>query len=114
MINRTDYNTSLPSSFHSPSSFRGAPTNFSEGATPRNKKEAGGRKGDHTIHGSDGIGSVPGRARRARTAFTIAGALVLVDGPLPFGDMAAATFLVAYGSYEIGKSIQIMTNELLR
>ena len=39
--------TSHPSSSSSPSLFRGAPTVLAEGATPRNKQEAGGRKGDH-------------------------------------------------------------------
>ena len=108
MISRVDY-TALPSSFHSPSSFRGAPTNSrSPGARASESNNSGGRKGDHTIHGADGIGSVPGRARRARTAFTIAGSLVLVDGPLPFGDMAAATVLIAYGSYEMWKSASII------
>ena len=41
-----EHGTSTPSSSPSPSSFRGAPTVLAEGATPRNKQEAGGRKGD--------------------------------------------------------------------
>ena len=114
MINRVDY-TALPSSFHSPSLFRGAPTHSrSPGARASESNNSGGRKGDHTIHGVDGLGSVPGRARRARTAFTIAGALCIADGPLPLGDLAAATVLVSYGAYEVGKSMQILVNELFR
>jgi len=42
-----EHGTSTPSSSPSPSLFRGAPTVLAEGATPRNKQEAGGRKGDH-------------------------------------------------------------------
>ena len=108
MISRVDY-TALPSSFHSPSSFRGAPTHSrSPGARASESNNSGGRKGDHTILGADGIGSVPGRAHRARTAFSIAGALILVDGPLPVGDIAAATLLIGYGSYEVLKSASIL------
>ena len=55
--------TSIPSSNYSPSSFRGAPTTMSEGATPRNKQGAGGRKGDHPSI-SD-LSTVPGRTRRS-------------------------------------------------
>jgi len=105
MIDRIDY-TSLPSSFHSPSLFRGAPTTMSEGATPRNKQVAGGRKGDHTR--VEQFSTVPGRARRARTAFTLAGTLILVDGPLPVGDAAAAAVLIGYGMYESVKTVQIL------
>lgn len=43
-----EHGTSLPSPLSSPSSFRGAPTTKSEGATPRNKQVAGGRKGEQT------------------------------------------------------------------
>lgn len=108
MISRVDY-TALPSSFHSPSSFRGAPTHSrSAGASAAESNNSGGRKGDHTILGADGIGSVPGRAHRARTAFTIAGTLCFVDGPLPAGDIAAAGLLIGYGSYEILKSASII------
>lgn len=106
MINRTDYSTSLPSSFLSPSLFRGAPTTMSEGATPRNKQGAGGRKGD--LPSISDLSTVPGRTRRARIAFTLAGSLILVDGPLPFGDAAAAAVLIGYGSYETVKSVQIL------
>ena len=44
-----EHGTSIPSSSPSPSLFRGAPTVLAEGATPRNKQEAGGRKGDRII-----------------------------------------------------------------
>ncbi len=108
MISRVDY-TALPSSFHSPSSFRGAPTHSrSAGASAAESNNSGGRKGDHTIHGVDGIGTVPGRARRARYAFTLAGSLVLVDGPLLVGDLAAAGVLIGYGTYEVFKSVSII------
>ena len=100
------HSTSPSSSSPSPSLFRGAPTIMSEGATPRNKQVAGGRKGDHTR--IEQISTVPGRARRARTAFTLAGALIMVDGPLPFGDAAAAAVLIGYGTYETVKSVQIL------
>jgi len=106
MINRTDFSTSLSSSFLSPSLFRGAPTTMSEGATPRNKQGAGGRKGDHTR--VEQFSTVPGRARRSRTAFTIAGTLIMVDGPLPIGDAAAAALLIGYGTYESVKTVQIL------
>ena len=107
MINRVDYYTSIPSSYSSPSLFRGAPTSSrSGGATAAESKNSGGRKGDHTnIHE---VSTVPGRARRARTAFSIAGSLVLVDGPLPFGDAAAAAILIGYGTYETVKTVQIL------
>ena len=105
MINRVDYYTSIPSSYYSPSSFRGAPTSSRSSAAE--SKNSGGRKGDHTnIHE---VSTVPGRARRARTAFSIAGSLVLVDGPLPFGDAAAAAILIGYGTYETVKTVQILT-----
>ena len=56
------------------------------------------------------VGSVPGRARRARMAFTIAGTLAMADGPLPIGDALAIGVLVGYGSYEIYKSSEIILN----
>jgi len=106
MISRVDY-TALPSSFHSPSSFRGAPTHSrSAGASAAESNNSGGRKGDHTsIHD---VATVPGRVHRARTAFTIAGTLCLVDGPLPAGDIAAAGLLIGYGTYEVLKSAAII------
>jgi hypothetical protein len=106
MISRVDY-TALPSSFHSPSLFRGAPTHSrSPGARASESNNSGGRKGDHTSIYD--VATVPGRVHRARTAFTIAGTLCLVDGPLPVGDIAAATLLIAYGSYEVFKSASII------
>ena len=106
MISRVDY-TALPSSFHSPSLFRGAPTHSrSPGARASESNNSGGRKGDHTSNHD--VFTVPGRAHRARTAFTIAGTLCLVDGPLPAGDIAAATLLIGYGSYEVLKSASII------
>jgi len=106
MISRVDY-TALPSSFHSPSLFRGAPTHSrSPGARASESNNSGGRKGDHTsIHD---VSTVPGRSHRARTAFTIAGSLILVDGPLPAGDIAAAGLLIGYGTYEVFKSVSIL------
>jgi acyl dehydratase len=56
------------------------------------------------------LGRVPGRARRARMAFTIAGTLALADGPLPIGDAIAIGFLVAYGSYEVYKSVETLAD----
>ena len=48
MISRVDY-TALPSSFHSPSLFRGAPTHSrSPGARASESNNSGGRKADHT------------------------------------------------------------------
>lgn len=106
MISRVDY-TALPSSFHSPSLFRGAPTHSrSPGARASESNNSGGRKGDHaSIHD---VATVPGRAHRARTAFTLAGTLCLVDGPLPAGDIVAASVLIGYGSYEVFKSASII------
>ena len=106
MISRVDY-TALPSSFHSPSSFRGAPTHSrSAGASAAESNNSGGRKVDYTSI-SD-VATLPGRQHRARVAFSIAGALVFVDGPLPVGDIAAATLLIGYGSYEVLKSASIL------
>jgi len=51
----------------------------------------------------------PGRARRAKTALSIAAGLVLIDGPLPIGDAIAAGFLAIYAGYELGLAYQDVT-----
>ncbi len=57
-------------------------------------------------------GSVPGRVRRARLAFGIAGTMALADGPLPVGDAVGIAVLVGYGSYEIYKSSDILSRAI--
>lgn len=42
-----------------------------------------------------------GRARRARQALVIAGALAAADGPLPVGDIFAIGLLSGYAGYEV-------------
>ena len=41
-----------------------------------------------------------GAAKRATTALRMAAALALVDGPIPVGDVLAATLLFGYAGYE--------------
>lgn len=41
-----------------------------------------------------------GRARRARSALSLAGTLAMADGPLPIGDVLAIGVLGVYGVYE--------------
>lgn len=108
--------TSISSPQLSASSFRGAPTTptVSQVQAKRNTKVAGGRKADHTS-ASDrkramALGEVPGRARRARMAFTLALTLAAADGPLPIGDALAIGVLVAYGSYEVYKSVETLAD----
>ena len=57
-------------------------------------------------------GSVPGRVRRARLAFGIAGTMAMVDGPLPVGDAVGIAVLIGYGSYEIYKSSEILSRAI--
>ena len=108
--------TSISSPQFSASSFRGAPTTetVAQVQGQRNTKVAGGRKADHTStfdrDRAMALGEVPGRARRARMAFSIAFTLAAVDGPLPVGDALAIAFLVGYGSYEIYKSVETLAD----
>ncbi len=108
--------TSISSPEYSASSFRGAPTTTTVAQVQgqRNKQVAGGRKADHTSTSDRdramALGEVPGRARRARMAFSLAFALAAADGPLPIGDALAVGFLVIYGSYEFYKTVETLTD----
>ena len=47
--------------------------------------------------------SKAGAAKRATTAMRMAVALALVDGPIPVGDVLAATLLFGYAGYEASR-----------
>jgi len=91
--------TSLPSSSHSPSLLRGAPTLISEGATPRNNVEAGGRKGDHTSTTVDDRHWGKQFAGMLGTGMVRVGiGVLLIPDPLPLADELIAAAMVGVGS----------------
>lgn len=48
-----------------------------------------------------GVGKVRGGQRAIGRGLAIAATLAAIDGPLPFGDVAAAGFLIVGGSYMV-------------
>ena len=93
------HSTSPSSSSPSPSLFRGAPTLTSEGATPRNNIEAGGRKGDHTSTSVDDRHWGKQFAGMLGTGMVRVGiGVLLIPDPLPLADEIIAAAMVGVGS----------------
>ena len=79
------------------------------GLGPRNRSAAPAAKQPSSVgrfrssFDSERAFSKAGSAKRATTALRWAAALALVDGPIPVGDVLAATLLFGYAGYEASR-----------
>ena len=78
------------------------------GLGPRNRSAAPAAKQPSSVGRSGSLTperafSKAGSAKRAHTAIRLAVGLALVDGPIPVGDVLAATVLFGYAGYEASR-----------